>query len=77
MPIKRNVYPLLKYAFFVPLIALAASCNLQQRKYLIPADQMVNAWPERRILDGILWAISCIAFLAGGIGVLNTMSDGE
>lgn len=40
----------------------------------VVAADMVNAFEERRIFQALVWAVSCIALMAGGVGVLNTMS---
>ncbi|MCI0341606.1 MAG: ABC transporter permease [Planctomycetales bacterium] len=40
----------------------------------IPAPDVVNSWEDRKILQALTWAISFIAVLVGGIGVLNTMT---
>jgi len=53
MPAKRNFCPILKYASLVLLIALATSCNRERRKYLIPADQMVDVIADMHLADAI------------------------
>jgi putative ABC transport system permease protein len=39
-----------------------------------PSADIVQTWEGRKVMLGLLWAITCIALLAGGVGVLNTMT---
>jgi putative ABC transport system permease protein len=39
-----------------------------------PSGEIVQTWEGRAVMQGLLWAITCIALLAGGVGVLNTMT---
>lgn len=53
MPVKREFCHVLKYAVFFLLIVLAASCNYEQRKYLIPVDQLVDVLVDIHLADAI------------------------
>lgn len=39
-----------------------------------PSSAIVETFEGRAVMQGLLWAITCIALLAGGVGVLNTMT---